>query len=179
MGQDPDIAVAIDGMSLDEGIDLVERLGSECTWVKVGLELFTAAGPDAVRQFKARDKRVFLDLKLHDIPNTVGGAVRAVASLEADLLTVHASGGTDMVRAARDVSDEQGGRTRIVAVTIPRVATRSIHWSIACDITQGPGKKLASQLNRFPRSTMISGSPLIRDSPLRSQSRLLEIRFIP
>src|SRR5262245_16093945 len=89
--------VALDLPSLAEAVDLVERLGEEVEFYKVGLELFTAAGPDAVRLLRGRGKRVFLDLKLHDIPNTVERAARQAASLGAELLTVHASGGRAMI----------------------------------------------------------------------------------
>lgn len=84
---------------------LVERLGNSCDYYKVGLELFTAGGPTIVDWLRSQNKRVFVDLKLHDIPNTVRSAARRVAERGASLLTVHASGGVEMLRAA-----VQGGR---------------------------------------------------------------------
>jgi orotidine-5'-phosphate decarboxylase len=79
---------------------LVHRLGSACDFYKVGLELFSAEGPSVVAWLREQGKRVFVDLKLHDIPNTVRGAARSVARHGATLLTVHASGGPEMIAAA-------------------------------------------------------------------------------
>ncbi len=111
----PDVAVALDVPSADRALALVDALGEPGDYYKVGLELFTRAGPDVVEAIQERGKRVFLDLKLHDIPNTVAGAVRAAASLGVDLLTVHASGGPAMLAAAAEAA---GDDVRLVAVTI-------------------------------------------------------------
>lgn len=110
-----EVIVALDTPSAPGALELVRRLGPASGFYKVGLELFTAEGPSVVRALKARDKRVFLDLKLHDIPSTVAGAVRAARALSVDLLTVHASGGTAMLEAARDASE---GEVRLVAATV-------------------------------------------------------------
>jgi orotidine-5'-phosphate decarboxylase len=89
-----------------------------CGVLKVGLELFGAAGPDAVRRVAARAP-VFLDLKLHDIPNTVAGAVRALLPLRPAMLTLHAAGGAAMLRAARDAAEAAGAaRPVLLAVTV-------------------------------------------------------------
>ncbi len=85
-------------------------------WVKVGLELFLAEGPMLVRRLRTDGYKVFLDLKLHDIPNTVAGAVRAVLPLGASLLTLHAGGGSAMLRAA--VGAAAGSETSLLAVTV-------------------------------------------------------------
>lgn len=92
--------VALDVATMADAQALVRRLGGACDFYKVGLELFAAEGPEVVRWLRGEGKRVFVDLKLHDIPNTVRGAARSVARLGASLLTVHASGGTDMMAAA-------------------------------------------------------------------------------
>ena len=78
----------------------------ELRWVKVGLELFVAGGPDVVRQLRDQGKRVFLDLKFHDIPATMAGACRSAARLGAELITVHACAGTEALRAAQDSAAE-------------------------------------------------------------------------
>jgi orotidine-5'-phosphate decarboxylase len=110
-----EIAVAFDVASLEEALALDEALGQGPEYAKVGLQLFGAAGPPAVRALRERGRRVFLDLKLHDIPNTVHGAARSAAALGVELLTVHATGGAEMVRAAVDGA---GTGTRVVAVTV-------------------------------------------------------------
>ena len=120
MSHAPEFAIAFDVPTLAAALALDEKLGRGPELAKVGLELFTACGPEAVKALKARGRRVFLDLKLHDIPNTVRGAAASAAKLGADLLTVHATGGAGMVAAAvegiRDVAPRDG--TRVVAVTL-------------------------------------------------------------
>ncbi len=113
-----EIAVAFDVPTLAEALALEERLGEGPEFAKLGLELFTAEGPEVVRAFKARGRRVFLDLKLHDIPNTVSGAAASAARHGADLLTVHATGGAAMVHAAVDGIRSIGGTTQVIAVTV-------------------------------------------------------------
>jgi len=112
------IAIAFDVPTLDAALALDRRLGPGPEYAKVGLELFAAEGPAAVRALKERGRRVFLDLKLHDIPNTVRGAARSAGRLGADLLTVHATGGHAMVAAAVEGAREGGADTRVIAVTI-------------------------------------------------------------
>src|SRR5581483_6015428 len=96
----PRAIVALDVPTEDRALTLVDRLGNACDFVKVGSELFTAAGPSVVRSLRDRSLDVFLDLKFHDIPNTVRSAARSAAALGARLITVHASGGQAMVEAA-------------------------------------------------------------------------------
>ncbi len=114
----PEFAIAFDVPTLEAALALDQRLGRGPEYAKVGLELFTACGPEAVRALKARGRRVFLDLKLHDIPNTVRGAAASAAGLGAELLTVHATGGVAMVEAAVQGIRAAGGTTRVVAVTL-------------------------------------------------------------
>lgn len=113
--------MALDVPDAASAVELVERLPAG-TWVKVGLELFTASGPEVVRRLRDRGHPVFLDLKLHDIPNTVAGAVRSACRLDVRLLTVHAAGGPDMLaaaaRAAREAAGAEGTRTTLLAVTV-------------------------------------------------------------
>jgi orotidine-5'-phosphate decarboxylase len=113
-----EIAIAFDVPGLDEALALDRELGEGPELAKVGLELFTAAGPDVVRALSDRGRRVFLDLKLHDIPNTVRGAAASAARLGAELLTVHAMGGRAMLAAAVEGAKKDGGKTRVMGVTV-------------------------------------------------------------
>jgi orotidine-5'-phosphate decarboxylase len=110
------LIVALDVPTRRDADDLVRRLGGAASWVKIGLELFCAAGPDIVRDYARNNLRIMLDLKLHDIPETVGRATREVAKLGAGLLTVHAAGGKAMLEAA--VAEARGSDMRILAVTV-------------------------------------------------------------
>ncbi len=107
--------VALDTPGFAEAAAIVDVLGDSCDFFKVGSELFTAAGPEAVRALRERELEVFLDLKFHDIPNTTRGAVRSAAGHGATLVTVHASGGRDMLSAAVEGA---GDRCRVLAVTV-------------------------------------------------------------
>jgi orotidine-5'-phosphate decarboxylase len=110
-----EIIIPLDHPSAGEAMALVELLGAGADFYKVGLELYAVAGPPVVHELRRRGKRVFLDLKLHDIPNTVAGAVRAAAAMDVDLLTLHAAGGTSMMEAAREAA---AGRVKLLGVTV-------------------------------------------------------------
>ncbi len=96
----PALAIALDVQDAQAALSLAAQFGGLPVWMKIGLELFTAGGPDVVCKIRALGFPVFLDLKFHDIPNTVKGAVRSAVGLGADLLTVHISGGEAMLAAA-------------------------------------------------------------------------------
>ena len=112
------LIVALDVPGAEEAKELVDHLEGTCRWFKVGLELFIAAGPGIVETLTSRGCSVFLDLKLHDIPNTVAGAVRSAASLGAQMLTVHASGGPAMLSAARNALEGISNPPELLAVTV-------------------------------------------------------------
>lgn len=107
--------VALDVPDATSALALVRRLGGECGFYKVGSELFTAAGPSVVRAIRELGHEVFLDLKFHDIPNTVAGAIKSAVSTGASMLTIHASGGAEMIRAAVDAA---GPECRVMGVTV-------------------------------------------------------------
>jgi orotidine-5'-phosphate decarboxylase len=110
---------ALDTADLAAAEALAAALGSAVDGIKLGLEFFGAHGPEGVERLAAQGRPVFLDLKLHDIPNTVAGAVRALLPLEPAILTIHAAGGGAMMRAAAEAAREAGAhRPKIVGVTI-------------------------------------------------------------
>lgn len=100
--------VALDFPSRESALSMVDLLADSCRFYKVGLELFTGVGPSIVLELRERGCDVFLDLKLHDIPNTVAGAVARAAAMGARLVTVHATGGRAMLRAAVAAAGDQG-----------------------------------------------------------------------
>ena len=112
------IIVALDYADAAGALAMASRLDPQLCRVKVGKELFTAAGPDVVRQLVGRGFDVFLDLKYHDIPNTVAGACRAAAKLGAWMLDVHASGGEAMMRAAREAVAGNARVPLVIGVTV-------------------------------------------------------------
>jgi orotidine-5'-phosphate decarboxylase len=116
------LILALDAPDLDGALDLVRRTRGVVGTYKIGLELFTAVGPSIFKALAKEDAEIFLDLKLHDIPNTVAGAVRAAARHEVSLLTVHASGGPAMLKAAQEALSTQTAipnhhTTKLLAVT--------------------------------------------------------------
>ncbi len=112
------LIVALDFPDAGTALACVDQLDGAVTWFKVGLELYLAGGNAIVLDLKRRGFSVFLDLKLHDIPNTVASAVRSLAPLEADLLTVHASGGRAMLTAAAEAARTLQQPPRLLAVTV-------------------------------------------------------------
>jgi orotidine-5'-phosphate decarboxylase len=110
--------IALDVATARDAAELVRKIGDAAVHYKVGLQLFTAEGPRVVQVLTAAGKKVFLDLKLHDIPNTVAGAVRALSGLGVGMLTVHASGGRRMLRAAVDAAANVPHPPVILAVTV-------------------------------------------------------------
>jgi orotidine-5'-phosphate decarboxylase len=109
------IFVAIDTPDLDQALHIGEEVRGDAGGLKLGLEFFSAQGPAGVRRMSELGLPVFLDLKLHDIPNTVGKAVEALAPLQPAILTVHASGGHEMLFAAKRAAPPS---TKVVAVTL-------------------------------------------------------------
>ena len=116
------IIVALDGMAQDQALAFAASV-PELRWVKVGLELFVAGGPVVVRQLRDQGKRVFLDLKFHDIPATMAGACRSAARLGAELITVHACAGSEALRVAQAAAAESAtaaglAQPTLLAVTV-------------------------------------------------------------
>lgn len=112
------LIVALDVPSAAASAELVRKLEGTCEWFKVGMELFTAAGPAAIEPIVAAGHSVFLDLKFHDIPNTVAGAVRSAAALGVRMVNVHAAGGPAMLAAAKAALDGISDPPKLLAVTV-------------------------------------------------------------
>ena len=112
-----DVIVACDFSTKKEIMEFLDLFTEEKPYVKIGMELFYAEGPQMVKEIKARGHRIFLDLKLHDIPNTVNKAMRNVALLNPDMTNVHAAGGIEMMKAAQKAIDEINPKIELIAVT--------------------------------------------------------------
>ena len=113
-----DVIIACDFPGREETMRFLDRFGEERPFVKIGMELYYSAGPDMVRELKDRGHKVFLDLKLHDIPNTVKKAMRVLSALDVDMTNVHAAGTADMMEAALEgLTRPDGTRPLLIAVT--------------------------------------------------------------
>jgi len=112
------LIVALDVPSAAQARQLVQSIGESATTYKIGKQLFTAEGPQLVRELVASGRKVFLDLKFHDIPNTVAGAVRSAADLRVSMLTVHASGGSKVLKAAAEAAAHSSAKPLVLAVTV-------------------------------------------------------------
>ena len=113
-----DVIIALDFKDGDTALNFLDKFKEEKPFVKIGMELFFAEGPSIVREVKRRGHKIFLDLKLHDIPNTVKGGMRSLTNLGADILNVHAAGTVDMMKAALEGTQrEDGTAPMLIAVT--------------------------------------------------------------
>ena len=113
-----DVIIACDFPNAEQTLTFLDKFTEEKPFVKIGMELFYAEGPEIVRQIKARGHRIFLDLKLHDIPNTVKKAMAVLSRLDVDICNLHAAGGLDMMRAAAEgLTRPDGTRPLLIAVT--------------------------------------------------------------
>ena len=113
-----DVIIACDFPSAAETLAFLDRFGEEKPFVKIGMELFYAVGPEIVRQIKSLGHRIFLDLKLHDIPNTVKKAMRVLSGLDVDIVNLHAAGSRAMMTAALEgLTRPDGTRPLLIAVT--------------------------------------------------------------
>ena len=118
--QNKDVIIACDFPTKQRTLAFLSLFAEEKPYVKIGMELFYGEGPDIVREIKAMGHRIFLDLKLHDIPNTVGSAMKNLARLGADMTNLHAAGGFAMMQAAREglAAGATGEMPKLIAVTI-------------------------------------------------------------
>jgi orotidine-5'-phosphate decarboxylase len=150
--QDPKVIVALDYPSMDDALAFVDRIDPSLCRLKVGKEMFTLYGPDYVRALQQRGFEVFLDLKFHDIPNTVAKAVAASAELGVWMVNVHASGGQKMMEGAMRALEPYGlNRPKLIAVTI--LTSMTAEDLIGIGITMSP----AEQVMRLAQLTKTSG----------------------
>ena len=112
------LILALDLEQKEQALALLDRLENSLTWVKVGLQMFTRYGPQFLEEIAARNYKIFLDLKLHDIPNTVASAIKSLSSCPVEMLTLHASGGSEMIAAAKQARDDSPFDAKLIAVTI-------------------------------------------------------------
>jgi len=113
-----DVIIALDFPTREETLAFLDRFPGRKPYVKIGMELFYAEGPDIVREIKRRGHQIFLDLKLHDIPNTVGRAMSVLSRLDVDMVNLHAAGGSAMMRRALEgLTRPDGTRPLLIAVT--------------------------------------------------------------
>lgn len=145
------LIVALDVPDAASATALVERLEDTCQWFKVGLELFVAAGPAVLEPLLHRGHSVFLDLKFHDIPNTVAGAVRSAASLGARMLTVHAGGGPAMLSAACDAVAGLADPPTLLAVTVLTSMDQTQLAGVGCE------RQPAAQVELLTRMGLAAG----------------------
>jgi orotidine-5'-phosphate decarboxylase len=148
------VFVALDTTDLEPARALAARLKPHIGGVKLGLEFFSAHGPDGVRRFADLGLPIFLDLKFHDIPNTVAGAVRAAAKLGVDILNVHAAGGPAMLKSALEAARSTNPKTKVIAVT---VLTSLADADLEAVGQRGPAGDQVLRLARLTRDCGLDG----------------------
>ncbi len=156
------LITALDFPDLESALGLVDKLGDTCDWFKVGKQLFTHYGPVVLKELKARNKQIFLDMKFHDIPNTVANAVRSAALIGADIINVHASGGPAMLAGAAEAARETG--KIVIAVTVLTSMDQEALNAIGINCTP------AEQVVRLAKLTQAAGLPGVVCSPLEIEA---------
>ena len=147
------VIIPLDVPTLDEAMGVVDSHGEAVAVYKVGLELFTREGPAVLRALAERDKRIFLDLKLHDIPNTVARAVSRARDLDVDLLTLHATGGRAMMEAAADAAGDDLTLLGVTVLTSMTASDVEDSWGRAVDSVEVEVVRLA----RLAREAGVGG----------------------
>ena len=150
------IIVALDVATKERALDLVEQLHDQISFFKIGLQLYTAEGPEIVRAVLSTGAKVWLDIKLHDIPNTVAGAVKSASRLGVHMLTIHLSGGSEMIRAA---TAARANNMTILGVTVLTSATEQTLSEI------GISDKVENQVLRLAKLGVEAGIDGVVASP--------------
>ena len=149
----PELILALDVKERDQGLRLLKRLGKSVRWVKIGLGLFTQYGPAIIEEVAGLGYRIFLDLKLHDIPPTVAAAIESLSPYPIELLTLHAAGGEEMLQSAVAARDQCAQKTKLLGVTVltsldvAALATIGVHGTPAAHVTRLATLALHSRLD--------------------------------
>lgn len=159
-----DVIVAADFANREETLRFLEPFEEERPFLKIGMELYYAEGPSIVRELKSRGHRIFLDLKLHDIPNTVSRAMRVLSSLDVDLVNLHAGGGRAMMEAALEgLTRPDGSRPMLIAVTmLTSISEERMHEEL------GIGAPLPSVVMQYAKNAQAAGLDGVVCSPLEA-----------
>lgn len=159
-----DVIVACDFSSAEQVFQFLDRFTDRKPFVKIGMELFYAEGPRIVREIKARGHRIFLDLKLHDIPNTVKKAMAVLSGLDVDMCNIHAAGTSAMMKAALEgLTRPDGSRPLLIAVTqLTSTDEESMKRELLID------RPLDETVMHYARNAMESGLDGVVCSPLES-----------
>ena len=155
-----ELILALDMGDKEEALDLLDRIGNQIDWVKVGLQMFTRWGPVFLDEVASRGYRIFLDLKLHDISNTVAKTIQSLAHHPVEMLTLHASGGPEMISAAKDARDNSATEAKLIAVTVLTSINEGILKTVGL---QGP---IPERVTALGRMAVESGADGLVCSPL-------------
>jgi orotidine-5'-phosphate decarboxylase len=159
-----DVIIACDFSSKEELLSFLKLMSGEKPFLKIGMELFYKEGPKLVEELKVQGYRIFLDLKLHDIPNTVYKAMRNIALLNVDITNVHAAGGIKMMQAAKQAIDEVGSNTLLIAVTqLTSISEDILHNELLIE------KSMNDTIKRYAINTKEAGLVGVVCSPLEAK----------
>lgn len=162
-----DVIIACDFASAEATYSFLDRFTDEKPFLKIGMELYYAAGPEIVRELRRRGHKIFLDLKLHDIPNTVRKAMKVLSSLDVDMVNVHAAGTIEMMKAALEGLKEgrpDGNRPLIIAVTqLTSTSEQALHDQLLIP------ESMNETIIRYAQNAKIAGLDGVVCSPLEAR----------
>ena len=159
-----DVIIALDFENKEKTLAFLEKFTGRKPYVKIGMELYYAEGPEIVREIKARGHRIFLDLKLHDIPNTVKKAMKVLSRLDVDMTNLHASGTIAMMKAAREgLTKEDGSCATLLAVTqLTSTSEERMQQELLINAT------MEETVKAYARNAKAAGLPGVVCSPLEA-----------
>lgn len=160
-----DVIIACDFNGREELFNFLEKFGTYRPFLKIGMELYYATGSDMVRELKQRGHKIFLDLKLHDIPNTVKGGMKSLTGLGADILNVHAAGTMDMMKAALEGATQPDGTRPLVIAVTQLTSTSEERMKNELLINAGMNETILA----YARNTKAAGLDGIVCSPLEAE----------